>query len=264
MPRFEPHPERRAAIVSGASSGIGAATAEALAVAGHPVALGARRLDQCEELAATIRAGGGEAFAHRLDVADADSVKKFVAAATEALGPIEVLVSGAGDLVPSLIHEMDPDTFASQVDVHLIGAHRLVSAVVPAMVRRRRGDVVFIGSDVAPAPRPRMGAYVAAKSGLEAMAHAMRMELEGTGVRASIVRPGPTQTSMGMGWDEQVTVEVLDDWVRWGMARHPYFLRPSDIASAVHTIVSAPRGAHIALIEVQPEAPLRKDEHDAS
>jgi NADP-dependent 3-hydroxy acid dehydrogenase YdfG len=258
MPRFTPHPEKRTSIVTGASSGIGAATAIALAATGHPVALGARRTEKCEEVAQHIRATGGEAVALPLDAGDDESVRKFVAAAAEALGPIEILVSGAGGLAPSEIHALDTERFAEQVNVNLVGAHRLVSAVVPGMIGRRRGDVVFIGSDVVPAPRPHMGAYVPSKTGLEAMAYAMRMELEGTGVRASIVRPGPTVTDMAIGWDQQATLTMLEEWQRWGFARHPYMLRASDIADAVTTVVSAPRGVHLTLVEVQPEAPLRE------
>ncbi|TDC70637.1 SDR family oxidoreductase [Actinomadura sp. GC306] len=258
MPRFDPHPERRPVVVAGASSGIGAATATALATAGHPVALGARRVDKCEELAATIQAGGGEAFAHALDVADADSVKAFAAAVADALGPVEIVVSGAGDLSAGRLHELDSAEFVAQVQVHLVGAHRLVSHFVPAMVARRRGDIVFISSDTVPAPRSWTGAYVAAKSGVEGMARTMQMELEGTGVRASIVRPGPTATGMGLNWDAETTGAVLGDWVKWGHARHPYFLRPSDIAAAVAAIVTTPRGAHLRLVEVQPEAPLEE------
>lgn len=264
MPRFEPHPKRRPTIVSGASSGIGADTARKLAFHGHPVALGARRLEVCEQLADTIRADGGEAFAHALDVGDPDSVKAFVAAATDALGDIEIVVSSAGDLRSALIHEIDSETFAREIDVHVVGAHRLVSAVVPGMVERRRGDVVFIGSDVVASPRPHVGAYVPAKSGVEAMAHTLRMELEGTGVRASVVRPGPTNTSMGMSFEEAETGSLLQSWMHWGFARHPYFLRSSDIADAVSTVVSAQRGVHIALMEVQPEAPLAQGESDVS
>ncbi|GAB3687285.1 SDR family oxidoreductase [Saccharopolyspora tripterygii] len=258
MPRFEPNPVRRPTAIAGASAGIGAATAQALAAAGHPVALGARRADKCEELAAKIRADGGEAIAVELDVTDESSVADFVARTADELGDIEILVYGAGDLDADLVHEMDDDRFGSQLDVHLGGAHRLVSRIVPGMVRRQRGDVVLIGSDVVPKPRPRMGAYVPAKAGLEAMARTMRMELEGTGVRASIVRPGPTFTSMGMQWDDKTTEAVLNDWVKWGLARHPYFLRASDIADAVHHVVSAPRGVHLSLIEVEPEAPLEE------
>lgn len=78
MPRFQPHPDRRPAIVAGASSGIGAATAVELAAHGFPVALGARRVQKCEEIAEKIRADGGDAVALALDVTDADSVKDFV------------------------------------------------------------------------------------------------------------------------------------------------------------------------------------------
>lgn len=259
MPRFPHHPQCRPAVVSGASSGIGAATARALAAAGHPVALGARRVEECEKIAALIQEDGGEALVEHLDVTDGDSVRGFAAAVEGELGPVEVLVSGAGDLDAALIHEQDPEQFLQQLDVHLAGAQRLVAELVPPMVRRRRGDVVLIGSDVARSHRPRVGAYVPAKTGLEAMARTMQMELEGTGVRASVVRPGPTKTAMGGSWEDSVATAVLEDWVHWGLARHPYFLRPSDVAAAVTAVVATPRGAHLTFVEVEPEAPLRAE-----
>jgi NAD(P)-dependent dehydrogenase (short-subunit alcohol dehydrogenase family) len=154
------------------------------------------------------------------------------------------------------VHELDSGEFAGQVQVHLVGVHRLVSAIVPAMVARRRGDVVFVSSDVVRRPRPRMGAYVAAKNGVEGMASAMQMELEGTGVRVCVVRPGPTMTGMGMSWDPGTVQVVLDDWVGWGLARHSHFLRPSDVAAAVTAAVSTPPGAHLTLVEIEPQAPL--------
>lgn len=258
MPRFEPNPARRPVLIAGASSGIGAASAVALAALGHPVALGARRVDQCEELAEKIRADGGEAIAHRLDVTDQASVDEFVTAAEQAHGPTEILVSGAGDLEFSLIHEMDPERFAAQVQVHLIGPQRLAHRVLPGMIERRRGDFVIIGSDCAPDPRPRTGAYSASKAGLEALTDQLRMELEGTGVRASLVRPGPTKTGMGGDASSEVIGPLIDDWVKWGFARHPYLLRASDMAAAVVAVVGTPRGAHLVLVEVQPEAPLRE------
>ena len=93
--------------------------------------------------------------------------------------------------------------------VNLGGAHRLVRAFGPGMVERRRGDIVFVTSDVVAHPGPRMAAYVTSKWGLEGFVRALQMELEGTGVRATIVRPGPTLTGMGMDWDPEVTGEVL-------------------------------------------------------
>ncbi|MFQ6327182.1 SDR family oxidoreductase [Nocardia sp. CWNU-33] len=256
MPRFEPHPVRRPALVAGASSGIGAATAVALAELGHPVTLGARRTDQCEALAQKIRDSGGEAFAHQLDVTDPTSIDTFVTAAEAALGPTEILVSGAGDIEFGPVHDMAPDRFLQQVQVHLGGAHRLAHRVLPGMIARRRGDVVVISSDCAVEPRPHTGAYSAAKAGLEAMVGQMRMELEGSGIRASLVRPGPTLTGMGMNSTPEVIGPMLEAWKTWGFARHGYMLRAADLAAAVVAVVSTPRGAHLVLVEVQPEAPL--------
>jgi NADP-dependent 3-hydroxy acid dehydrogenase YdfG len=230
-------PTRRPAVVTGASSGIGAATALALAAAGFPVALGARRTDRCEDVAARIRAA-------------------FAAKVTAELGDIEVVVSNAGAVAPGTIHEVDTERFARELDLNIVGAHRLVRAFVPGMVERRRGDLVIVSSDVAVRARPFMSSYAAGKWGLEGLAHAMQMELEGTGVRASIVRPGPTWSEMGTDWDTDEAAFVLNQWVRFGQARHPHFLKPASIADAITTVVSAPRGVHLSLIEVNPEAPV--------
>jgi len=258
MGRYE-QPTRRPAVVAGASSGIGAETARALAAAGHPVALGARRVERCEELASAIRADGGEAVAHTLDVADDASVADFAAKAAADLGDLEVVISNAGLLGPGKLVEVDSERFAREVDVNLVGAHRLVRAFVPAMVERKRGDIVFVSSDVALRARPFMSAYTASKAGLEGMVNALQMELEGTGVRASIVRPGPTWSEMGLDWDPEEAAFVLNQWVKWGQARHPHFLKARAIADAITTVVSAPRGVHISPVDVNPEAPLSSE-----
>lgn len=251
-PRFESHPARRTAAISGASSGIGEATARALAAAGHPVVLGARRTDRLETIAAEIRDAGGEATAVQLDVLDPSSVKEFAAAA----GDVEVLVSSAGDVLLHSAHDIDPDDFAGQLQLNLVGAQRLVSQFAPAMVERQRGDIVFVTSDSVRLPRPLMSAYVASKWGLEGLARTMQMELEGTGVRASIVRPGPTASGMGSTWTEEMLAPAVEAWEQWGLARHDYFLHPDHIAAAILAVVSASRGAHITLLEVEPEAPI--------
>jgi NADP-dependent 3-hydroxy acid dehydrogenase YdfG len=250
------HPDRRPAVVTGASSGIGAATALALSAAGYPVALGARRTDRLDELATQIRAAGGEAVVHRLDVTDSDSVEAFAKAVGEEFGAIEVVVSNAGVLSPGSVHTTDPARFAEEINLNILGAQRLVHAFTPGMVERRRGDLVFVSSDVAVRARPFVASYAAGKWGLEGMVHAMQMELEGTGVRASIVRPGPTWSEMGSDWDAELGAEVLNKWVTFGHARHSHFLKPVALANAITTIVSAPRGVHLNLIEVTPEAPL--------
>ena len=255
MGKYE-QPTRRPAVVAGASSGIGAETARALAAAGFPVALGARRSERCEELAAAIRADGGEAVAVPLDVTDDSSVATFAAKVTADLGEVEVVVSNAALIGPGALLDTDVERLRRELDVNLLGPHRLVRTFTTRMVERRRGDIVFVSSDVALRPRPYMGGYTATKCGLEGLVGSLQMELEGTGVRASVVRPGPTWSEMGMDWDAEDAGMVLDQWVKWGHARHPHFLKARAIADAITTVVTAPRGVHLSPIDVNPEAPV--------
>ena len=259
MGRYE-QPERRPTVVTGASAGIGAATARVLGAAGFPVALGARRVEVCGQIAAEIRAAGGEAVAHALDLTDADSVAAFAEKVTADLGEVEVVVSNAGVVGPGVVHEVETERFASELDLNLLGAHRLVRAFVPGMVERQRGDVVFVSSDVAVRVRPFMSAYAASKWGLEGMATAMQMELEGTGLRVSLVRPGPTWSEMGSDWDPAEGARTLEAWIAFGLARHDHFMKPEAVARAIATVVSAPRGVHLNLVEVSPEAPVARKE----
>ncbi len=254
------HPERRPAVVTGASSGIGAETAKVLAAAGLPVALGARRVEMCEEVAAEIRELGGEAVTHPLDMTSDSSVEEFGAKVRADLGDIEVVVSNAGAVAPGATAEISSERLAGELDLNLVGAHRLVRVFTPAMIERQRGDLVFVSSDVAVRPRPFMAGYSASKWGLEGMVGALQMELEGTGVRASLVRPGPTWSGMGADWDPDEAAFVLNQWVRFGLARHPHFLKAKAQADAIAAIVSAPRGVHLSLIEVNPEAPVQAQE----
>jgi NADP-dependent 3-hydroxy acid dehydrogenase YdfG len=259
MPRFAPHPERRPAVVTGASSGIGAATARALAAAGHPVVLAARRVDRLHGLADELIATGAEAVALQLDLADPASIDAFAIAAADAFGPIDVVVNNAGEVVPMTGVDADPDAFAASVHVNLLGAQRLVARLGPAMVTQGHGDLVFVTSDVVVRPRTHMAAYVTAKAGLEGLCRAMAMELEGTGVRVGMVRPGPSSTEQGTTWSEDQVNEVVSSWQAWGHLRHHGALRPENVADAIVAVISAPKGTHLTLVEVQPEAPVVTD-----
>jgi NADP-dependent 3-hydroxy acid dehydrogenase YdfG len=257
MPRFPPHPDRRPAVVTGASSGIGEATARSLASAGHPVVLGARRTERCETIAGEINSAGGEAVSLELDLANSDSIEHFCAQAMRKFGLVEILVSNAGSSSPAGAIASEPQDFAATVAVNLLAAQHMTRLLAGPMVQRGRGDLVFVTSETVTAPRPHAAAYVASKWGLEGLARVLQMELEGTGVRATIVRPGQTLTEMGSDWDPEAATGVLESWIHWGLARHNSFLRPDAVASAIVAAVSMPRGSHLALIEVQPEAPAR-------
>lgn len=255
MPRFEPHPQRRPVIVTGASSGIGAATARRFATNGYPVMLGARRVDRCTEIVDELRSLGYTAAACSLDVTDPASVTACVETADALHGPTEIAVANAGAVFPLQAHG-SPAEFAAQIATNLAGVQTLVATVLPGMLDRQRGDIVIVSSDSALRPRTFMAGYAAAKAGVEAYAAVLRSELEGTGVRVSVIRPGPASTEQGTTWDETSVLAVLESWNRFGFLRHSGALRPDQVAEAISFVAEVPRGVLISELEIQPEAPM--------
>jgi NADP-dependent 3-hydroxy acid dehydrogenase YdfG len=246
---------RRVALVTGASSGIGAATARSLAARGHAVAVGARREDRLAELARGIEAAGGRAHAARLDVGDADSVEAFFSEAERALGPISCVVSNAGIGHPRLLHEARPEELAEEVRTNLLGALLVARRAIPGLRERGRGDLIFVSSLNATHPRTFQAAYTASKAGVEALARALQMELEGTGVRVTIVRPGPTGSEFGSRWGGEASRRVLASWQYWGVMRQLHWMPAERVAEVIAQVAEAPQGVQLGLVEVLPENP---------
>jgi NADP-dependent 3-hydroxy acid dehydrogenase YdfG len=243
----------RTAIITGASSGIGAAIAAAFGALGWRVALGARRVDKLGEVAADVEKTGGRAFVHALDVGDPESIERFCAASEAALGAAGVLVSNAGVGVPGLLHELPAEELERELRVNLLGPMLLARRTLPAMLAARRGDLVFVSSMNVVEPRPYQVGYTAGKAGVEGMAGALRRELEGTGVRTIVVRPGATRSEFGFGWSPDVLVPLLDSWKRWGMLRHLDMMDGTHVADAVVAAVTAPPGVSMDVVQVTPE-----------
>jgi NADP-dependent 3-hydroxy acid dehydrogenase YdfG len=246
----------RVAVVTGASTGIGRAIAVGLGALGWPVAIGARNTDKLDETAALVSEAGGTAVPCRLDVTDARSVDAFVTEVEARLGPVAVLVNNAGIAVPGRFWELTPEQMDTEVRTNLLGPFLCTRRVLPAMVERRAGDVVFISSDTVRAPRPGLLGYGATKAAIEVAARGLAMELEGTGVRTTTVRVGPTLSDFGTGWSAEQITALMETWPRFGIQRHMNTLDPADVAQAVVHAVTSPPGVTIDLIEVQPEPPL--------
>ncbi|MET1001135.1 MAG: SDR family NAD(P)-dependent oxidoreductase [Acidimicrobiia bacterium] len=248
------------AIVTGASSGIGAATAIALGVRGWNVAIGARRVDRLAETAAAVEAAGGKAFAHPLDVCDEDSIETFFEAAEDAFGVAGALVANAGMSTPGAIHTVSPDAIRTEIETNLLGVILTARRAVDALLAEKaEGSVVFLSSDAVREARPRMSTYAATKAGVELFARSLAMELEGSGIRSMIVRIGPTITEFGAGWDMDEIVKLMPYWQSFGMQRHDGYLSAEQVADAIVTAVSAPRGVHLDVIEIRPEAPRSRE-----
>jgi NADP-dependent 3-hydroxy acid dehydrogenase YdfG len=250
--------ERRTAVVTGASSGVGAAIAEAFGKLGWSVAIGARRAERLEETARGIESAGGRAVPAHLDVTRADSIEEFFATAEGALGPIDIVVNNAGIGVPGRIHELSINEIESELATNLLGSMLITRRALPSMIERRSGDVLFISSMNSVSPRPFQAGYTAAKAGVEGFAAALRMDLEGTGVRAITLRLGPTRSEFGYSWNTDTMVQVLESWQRWGFLRHHDMLDTAQVAHAVVAAVTAPRGMQLDVIQVNPEAPVTR------
>lgn len=182
------------AIVTGASSGIGAATACELGRRGATVVLAARRQDALEAQAQAIRRAGGEALAVPTDVAKATEVTQLVDRVMEAFGRVDVLVNNAGASWFKPLASSPPDEVIGLLEVNLLGAMLLTRAVLPGMLERRHGAIISMGSlsgRVAMEPL-----YSATKYGLRGFSLALRRQVAGSGVSVSHVSPGQIRTAM--------------------------------------------------------------------
>ena len=185
----------RVALVTGATRGIGLATARALVAEGARVAMLARNAETLRARASEI---GNGAMAFPCDITDAPAVERTLAAVRQALGEPHILVNNAGVFEPLPIEDISPDDFASTVNVNLVAAFALVHAILPSMRAAGTGHIITIGSVADRTAFPGNSAYAASKFGLRALHEVLRNELRGSGVRTSLISPGPTDTPI---WD---------------------------------------------------------------
>lgn len=181
-------------IVTGASSGIGAATALELARRGAKVVLAARSAEELAGIERGIREAGGEALAVPTDMADAAQVRRLVERATASYGRVDALVNNAGIGGSGSLAKAAPEEIAQAVNVNLLAAMLATRAVLPGMIERRHGAIVSVASvagHIAVGP-----VYSATKFGLRGFSLSLRRELHGTGVSVSLVSPGYVRTPL--------------------------------------------------------------------
>lgn len=247
----------RVAAVSGGSSGIGRAIAEAFGARGFKVAIGARGQERAQEAARAVSATGARALAEPLDVTDPASIEAFYAAAERELGVVDLVVSCAAHARPGRFHERPAEAIRSEIETGLVGALLFVRRGIQRMLDCGvRGEIVFVSSTAAAVPWPLLTAYAASKAGLEQAARSLALELEGTGIRCQVVRPGNTlDTGWASDWSPQ-ELGAVAEWARFGLLRHGRMLQPTDVARAVLAAVSVPRGVQLDHVSVHPEPPV--------
>ena len=230
------------AVVTGASSGIGAATARALAGAGYQVVLGARRLEKLQSVADEC---GGVAV--NLDVTDQESVEHFAHAVLQKFGRCDVLINNAGGAIGTeAVADANVDDWQWMFDTNVLGTLRVTKALLPALVESGDGQVVSIGSIAAREPYRGGAGYNAAKHGVAAVTRVLRLELLGQPVRVSEVDPGMANTEFStirFRGDQ----EAADNVYR-GMEP----LTAEDIADAVAWVVTRPAHVNIDQLLIMP------------
>jgi NADP-dependent 3-hydroxy acid dehydrogenase YdfG len=229
----------RRAVVTGASRGIGRATAQALAAAGVRVALVARDKATLERLAAEL---GEEAFAAPCDVEDAGAIAAVTSAIADRFGGApDLLVNNAGAFALATVEETSPSAFLTTVNVNLVAPFLFVHAFLRGMRERRGGHIVTIGSIADRMVFPENGAYAASKHGVRALHEVMRTELRGSGVRVTLVSPGPVNTAL---WD------AVDPDTRAGFTPRSAMLSAAAVADAILYALTAPEEMNVDEIRV--------------
>lgn len=236
----------RVALITGASAGIGAATALALADLGAGVVINARRADKLDALAKTISASGGAARVMPGDGADNDFIARMVAESVAWRGALDIVVVNAGRGLAGGLMTSDPAKWQSMYELNVLAAARLMRAAGEHMLARKRGDIVVLGSVSGHNVSPFSGFYGSTKFAISAAAEAMRREVCGGGVRVSTIMPGVVLSEF-----QEVAGYTAENFTK-GIARFGELLKPEDVARAVAFIVSQPSHVHINELVIRP------------
>lgn len=237
----------KVAVVTGASSGIGRATALALASAGVKVAAGARRTDRLEELQREASAAGGQMMCRKLDVADKKSCDELASAVVEEWGSIDILVNNAGLMPLSFVKNLKVDEWDRMIDVNVKGVLYCTAAVLPHMTAKKSGHIINVSSVAGRIVFPAGSVYCATKHAVTAFSEGLRQELSArSGIRVTCIEPGVVSTEL----TDTITDESLAQFVE--NSKKMESLSAADIASAIMYAVESPPHANVNEILMRP------------
>jgi len=237
-----------AAIITGASSGIGEATAHRLAQEGAAVALAARREERLESLRDDIEASGGTAIVCPTDVTDRAQVQTLADATLDAFGRIDVLVNNAGIMPLSLMENLHEDEWEQMVDVNVKGVLHAVGAVLPAMLEQARGHIVNISSVAGRRTFPGSAVYSGTKFFVRALSERMRSELAPShNIRVTSIEPGAVDTELPHTITDEDILSGMED-----AQDEMQMMESEDIADTIHYALTAPEHVDVEELLVMP------------
>jgi NADP-dependent 3-hydroxy acid dehydrogenase YdfG len=238
----------KAALVTGASSGIGESTAEALAEAGASVALAARREDELEQLADRIESEGGEALVVPTDVTDEDEIQEMVDRTHEEFGSLDILVNNAGVMLLERVEDADIDNFRQMVEVNLLGLMNVTHTALPIMQQQGDGHIVNISSVAGRKAYAGSSGYNATKFGVNGFSEALREEVTGDDdIRVTLIEPGFVDTELA----EHIPDDEQQEQAKEALEAMDA-LTPDDIARSIAYAVGQPSHVDVNEILIRP------------
>lgn len=235
-------------IITGASSGMGAAAAKHLSELGATVVLGARRADRIEKLAKEIGDNGGKAIAFAVDVTQREQVKKFVDTAVEQFGRVDVILNNAGIMPLSTMDSLHLDEWDKMIDVNIKGVLNGIAAVLPYMKEQKSGQIINTSSVAGHKVFNGSAVYSATKYAVRALTEGLRMEVKPYNIRTTIVCPGAVKT--------ELLEHITDEEVR--LANEDYVgsvgIGPDSFARVVAFAISQPEDVDINEVIFRPTA----------
>jgi clavulanate-9-aldehyde reducatase len=243
----------RKALITGASSGIGEATAEAMAAEGAAVALGARRKERLDDLAGRINEGGGTAVAIEADIADEPQAKNQVETAHAELGGLDCLVNNAGVMLLGPLQGADPSEWRTMIEVNCLGLLYCTHYALPLIRDGGGGDVINVSSVAGRQAHLGSGVYNMTKWGVVGYSESLRQEGALIGVRVTVIEPGFVETELQGHNKNPIVVEQMEKMQK----QLPKVLEAKDIANAIVYAASQPEHVSVNEILVRPSGQAR-------
>lgn len=237
----------KVAVITGASSGIGEATAEALASEGAAVVVAARREERLSDLVERINANGGKALSVSCDVTDESQAHGLIQQTKDELGRVDILVNNAGVMLLSRVEKGLSDQWRQMFEVNVLGLLYTTDAAIEVMKEQNSGHLVNISSVAGRGTRPTIGVYSGTKFAVNAISEALRQELQEYNVRVTIVEPGAVKTEL----PDHITDEEAQEGIQ-GLLESMEILQPEDIANAIAYAVTQPERVSINEVLIRP------------
>ena len=240
--------QSKVALITGASSGIGAGVATLLAANGVKVALAARRSEKLKALLKDIQKGGGEGLVVEMDVVDPASVKRGVEAVVKTYGTIDILVNNAGLMPLSDVESLKVDEWHRMVDVNIKGTLNTTAAVLPILIKQNGGHIFNLSSIAGRKLFKGLSVYCATKHAIAAFSDIMRMEIAPKyKIKVTSLQPGAVATELYDHITDPTYIKAMDD-----LAKQMTFLTPEDIAHSVLYALQAPDHVNVSEIFILP------------